>query len=748
MKTCPKCGKELKDTANFCGFCAYKFSKKICPQCSGELNEAANFCRYCGYKFSAPPSAPAPAPAPAAAAASAAPVSDQDISLLGSFIHWNILPGQLAVKIDESDIESYGKAVKGVSIQEGVKALLFVNGRIVAELGSGNYRFNAWQSEAEQDNKQGIVRRFVGAVCNILPQSWREKAERAGLIDPKTPPFGLLLIRATEFPLIYDFADVPTATVSCEIGVHLLCRIANINEFYNNMLLDRKFVGLESVAEKLDTVMRAQIGFAFRSVAPERIAESPDIQNQLLPRLQEAVAGIYPYIQLSKIIRVSANNADLESLRQMSEQMYVSEMKLTELVRRNEFLTRMQAAKNDQELAELKQGNAHELDMARAEAENEAAKEKIYEQMQLTADERAKFDLMLAAQAKLREAKTEDETAAALAELKKSGMLRDNEIEDLRHQLEHKNQLRDLNDAQVLAMATMQNQMALDQQKLEWETQIGTRRLQNQIEQQRMKDAYGDERRNADAAFEDSRRRANIDIERQEQDARLDALRQAMAIRNEREEAAHRRETESQLLAQQAEKARLDAANEEKRIYAGMSFEQIMAANPNISEAAARALEKKFAAQEASALNDRTAQMATEQSDKMMAFMQQQMAMMRDISMAGINAGASNQQALLNAKQAELDRTRADASANSDRFVDGMKTTISAVGNMGHPAMGTPVPNGQVFVPVPGAQAVVPAPVPGAPAAAKSPAAGRVCPQCHAPVEDGQIICENCGATL
>lgn len=876
MITCPKCGKECKDQAKFCGGCGYKFQEAVqqnadilantCPKCGNSLRPGAKFCGKCGERLSG--SSPVPLSQSADNVQNSGKNSEaatKEIIVVGSFIQWNILPGQLAVKINEKDIESYGKVVKGINIQEGVKALVFVHGKLIAELGSGNYPFKDWEADIPQTDKPGIVRRFVGAICNILPQSVRERAQSMGLTAPNTPPFSFVLIRTNEFPLIYSFPDTPTSTVSCEVGIHMLLKITNINDFYTNLLLDKKFIGFETIKNQLITVIRSQINFAFRAITPEQVSNTPEIQGRLLPQLQAVVSEVYPYIQLSRILQISAQNADLENFRRMAEELYISERELVELTKRNEFLTRLQAVKNEQEFTEfnqtsqhnnrmqdarneqelnelnrdnnfhnrkedanmeqslrdqsrqiqyenrsqtaaqaheletLERNNTQELQIARSNANLETAKEKVYEQMQLAADERAKFDLMLSAQAKLREARTEEEIAVAVQEFKKSGLLRDQEIETLQHQISQKAKLRDLDDAQALSMATMQNQIALDQQKLEWEIQIGNKRIQNQFDRQRIQDAYNDERRdsdvnfsdkrreadaaftdkrrNADAEFEDSRRRSGIDLDRQEQENQFDMLKKAQALRMEREDAEHKREMESeeaarkheldtQRLAQESEKNKLDAANEEKRIYAGMTADQIMAANPNISEHAARALEAKFKNDNAlQAANDK-AQMAADMQSQMNAFMQQQMQskdketqnirdmmmqmmqmnnqqnmqqmqMMRDQATAFAGAGASAQQQLMDAKQQELDRTRADANANSDRFVDGMKTTIEAVGNMGRPVVVAPAAGG-------GRHGGGNAPV-----VAKTQETVRTCPQCHKQLADDETFCcESCGATL
>ena len=811
---CPKCNRELKAGAKFCGGCGNKIvlspppqeSFLACPNCNNPLSPVAKYCTKCGTQLKATQTAEATANVVTPDNSKNAP----EITPVNSYIHWNILQGQLAVKLDEKDIASYGKTVKGIDIQEGIKALLFIQGKLVGELASGRYQFKDWQ----EDNR-GIIKRGLDSIRSFFVGLWdKNKAEAIQNMSSDTP-FSFVLIRTNEFPLIYNLSDVHTASVSCDIGLHLLCRISNINEFYMNNLLDQKFVGFEKIASKLKLAIKTQLDYAFTSINPEQVRYSQEISDLLLQKLQPVISEIYPYVKLTRILNVSAQNEDLENFRRMSEELYVAERELVELTKRNDFLNRFQNAQNEQEIIRLKSDYAHEntvtdinyaqeeysalkdnqhseamqsiensheltelkmattqdIEKSRVEAEYPAVKEKIYEEMELTEDERAKFDLMLSAQRKLREAKSDEEIAAAMHEFRKSGMFREQEIQTLQQQIAHDAKLRELNDAQVLAMATMQNQMALDQQKLDWEIQIGNKRIQNQFDRQRIEDAYNDERRDKeyafsdqrrekDAAFEDSRRRSAMEMDRQEQENQLDMLKKAQAMRLEREnaehqremeavEAARRHELETQRLAQEAEQAKLDAANEEKRIYAGMTFEQIMAANPNLTPQAAQALAKKYEAeaesakaQAAIAQNDKTAQMAIDQQNQMMAFMQQQMAMMKDISMAGINAGAVHQQAMLDAKQAELDRTRSDSSANSDRFVDGMKTTIQAVGNMNRPIVSQPQ---MMMQPQPQQMAPMPQ-MPTQPAA--EPKQVKRCPNCNSENSLGEAFCLECGESL
>lgn len=975
MKKCPKCGKELSDAAKFCGGCGLKLQEQaqapspqgnVCQKCGNPLKPGAKFCGKCGTKqeMTAPISQPQMATAPVqqpqtAAAPVSADTTTPDMRTIGSFIQWNILPGQLAVKIDENDIAKYGKvqAIKGVSIQAGLKGLLLVSGKLVAQLEAGSYPFKEFgageflpgtvhmveepkespKPVEQKEQAKGFWSGLFGAIGGAVAGVWNritgrtreaeQQATAAGLttrIPASVPPVSIVLIRTTEFPMVFDFKDANTANVRSDVGLHLLCKINNINDFYANMLLDQKMVSFASLAQKLHPLFQNEVNLSLGGTSPEAVANNGALQEQVLPRLQALMPGVYPFISVVRILNLSAGQADLDNLRKLNEELYVSEQELNQAMKRNEFLNRLQTVRNEQELRELRSGNAHrnelqsvrneqeetelrmdnahqnamqamrneqeltelrtgnaqELSKSQMEAEFEKSKEKIYEDMALTQDEKAKFDLMLQAQRQLREAKTQDEVDAAMQNFEKSGMLRQQEMDNLRHQISQDKQLRDLNDTQILALATMNNQHTLEQQQMEWEMLMGRKRLQDEQETQRMKEdfaresqekqddfemarqrkqdeyfdgrrdkeeahsdsrreadaQFSDSRRNADAQFEDGRRRSqidlnaeerrtninlnaeerrtNIDLNNQEQMNKLDAMSRMEEMRRAREEAEHKRNMEAaaanrqfalddkklDMQGEQArmaaealkEKQRLDAENEEKRIYAGMTAEQIMAANPNLTEHAARALEAKYNNTAALEAEKEKSRMAQELADKQAAFLQQQMAMqmqtlgqtdqqrredtqrmqdmmmqmmqmnnnqnatqmqmMRDMGVAQAGGTQFYQQQLMNAKQQEIDHTRADNAANSDRFVDGMKTTINAVGNM-NPTQFIPVQ--PAYPPQPQRQSqkyAEPAMPPAAqqepqPKAAPAPAA-NVCPKCGAQLEPGAMFCDQCGESL
>jgi hypothetical protein len=88
-----------------------------------------------------------------------------------------------------------------------------------------------------------------------------------------------------------------------------------------------------------------------------------------------------------------------------------------------------------------------------------------------------------------------------------------------------------------------------------------------------------------------------------------------------------------------------------------MSFEQIMAANPNISPDAAAALAKKFEADAAASSNSTAAADAKENQAKMEAFMQKQMEMQMQMMNKMMDTSAAMTGNLLNTQQQQAQKT-------------------------------------------------------------------------------------------
>ena len=727
MKICPKCNKELKDTAKFCGGCGYKFpveaatatsikeTGNACPSCGNQLKPGAKFCGKCGTRIQA-----------ATAIQDSQEASRPDAKQLeavgnSGFVRWTMLPGQIAVKITEKEFDDYGK-IKGLVIQDGTKALFFVNGKIAAELDAGSYKLDELKNDGSSPETRGG---FLGFLQRAGAAAARAATSllRALTGNSEKPAISVVLVRSTDFPLVFSIKDANTAGTRSEIGLHLLCKIENINEFYRNLLLDKKFVCFQELQSELNLVVRNQINISLSGCTPDKVGNNPVLTQTVLGSLQTAVMDVYPFVVIKKILQFTADHQGLENLRRMSEELYISEQELSHLQKRNDFLNRLQSVKNEQEAVELSADYKHQLNTGAIEANFRARKLEIYKQMELTQDEQDKFDLMLAAEKKLREAKTQEEVDVALHEYQKSGMLREQELDQLRHQ----GRMADLRNTQEYDMAELRGELAI----------------------KREQDAYSDERRDKDAQFQDSRRRAELDLEKEEQQNQLEMLRQAQALRMERENAEHQRELEAENAARaheaEMQKQQLEAKLENQRIYAGMSFEQIMAANPDISPEAAKALAQKFAADgKDELLRAREADMA-KQSEQQMEMMR----MMQQMALAGMSVNQQHQKEMLDVKQAELERTRAEASRNEDRILAGVQSTVTAAGvafsgraNAGQqPQRRKEMPPAATSTP----SASAPSQSNAAPTSASS--AGK-CPKCGADLEPDSSFCGECGTAL
>lgn len=695
---CSKCGNEVPEGKKFCGKCGNPMGAAapasaggvICSKCGAPVTPGKKFCGKCGTPVVSTPST----------GSGTAEMDGKSAEMVQSagFIHWNILPGQLAVKIDEKDIMGY-KDCKGFVVQDGTKAVFFADGVLASELAGGKYPFK--DMGIQQD---GAVKAFFKKIAGFFTGKGYSLIDNAASIV-------IVLIRDTSFPLIFTEKDMPTAGVRTEVAVHALAKISNIIQFYKGMLLDSSFVSFEKVAASLQVAVRTILEETVNGVDPDSISSNAQMRQSILSSLQTKVSEIYPYITVENVLRLTATNTELEEIRKMREELYISEKELVELSKRNNFLNRLNDEKNQQFLHE-----------AQSAADFTAAMGKIDQQNLLTEDEKAKFADMLYWQRKLREAQNADEGNAALSKLEQNGLLREEEIATLKADIAQRGKLKDLTDGQALAMLTLQNNMALDAQKLQWEMEIGNKRFLNQMDRQKIQDDYAD-----------SRRRAEMNLDKEEMQNQMELLRQAQAIRQEREDAEHRRkmEEENAARAHEVTMTGMSQQHEEemRRMFQNMSAEQIMAANPDITPEVAAAFAEKFKSQNAQAQIDMANQHSADiqrimeqNSAQQNATMQQMMAMMGQMF-----AGQQAQ------KQAEIDSVRKDANEHQDRMENIIKTQATA-------AYGAA---GKIFAPA--AKQVVNN---NNSTARKDMPQGNACPNCGAELEEGASFCGECGNSL
>ncbi len=700
---CTSCKNEISEGAKFCKFCGTPVSaaskdtvttEKICSNCNQSVSATAKFCKFCGERIDADSSIDNNESNNSSTSEKSPSSKDMNVTVKENYVTWHVLPSQLAVKLDESDIAAY-KTVKGVYITPGTKALFFANGRYVAELSSGTYPFKnierADDAPPPSPTIKPTVWNFIKRIANHIANGASallggHRIQQRDAIGDRIF-YTVVLVRGADFPLAFDFDNIMTKNIRSHVGLHMICRLTNLNEFFEAQLVDKKMVSLDQIANdekfNLKYVVRNTVSKMLSKYVPYEVINNIELTSQLTEELNASLSAIFPYIKVSNVINLTADREELEKILRMQEELYIANLELEQLQLRNNYLNRLQSVEHEQE-----------LNMAREQVDFEGLMDKIDEDRLLNEDKKNAFVEMLMAQAELRSARTESETIVALNKLEGTNLLSAEEFEALKMDVMHRLEMKDVANEHAVAMATIHNTVLQEEEKLRWESKL----FDTQLQRARMQSQFADERRDADFEFE-KKKTAN----------RMDLLRQAQEMREQREQAAHQREMELKKLESESEL-------EHHKITATMSFEQIMASNPNISPDAAAALAKKFEAQAAMAQNDKTIELVKQHDEDLKNILSMQMQMTNNI----IDSQNQMRDRELANKQAELDRVHTDSEKNQDRFLSGMQTATAAVSDA----------------------------IKGTPVMAMGATTVAFCQNCGKKFASGTTVCDKCGATL
>ena len=432
---------------------------------------------------------------------------------------WNIQPGQIARRVTESEFNEI-EAMKGVIIQEGCTALVYVDGDLVGSLSGGAYTFpvksdaekKAEREEiekkvsAEEKKKQetfmdrglfgtigiglGTVRRFFfgnkKGESDQKRQARKEKVEKK--LKEKNQPKLIRVYLVSDRVLTLTFGGqqnqdggidfipfkVPTKIVDVEIGVSLQMQISNINDFLRNYLADRDSVTVNQVQQLVTPAVQTTVSQMLRNLDYQQDGLPEPIVNNLKARIQQAINQQVFGIQCTQVMHVTDSSADFERFRQVERELFCSEKELEYLQRAGEFRNRLASETNKQT-----------IDKATSEEELRYALQQLNKDKLLHDDEVEQFVLMLNAQKRLRLAKSQEEEYEALMDLKKSRLVKDDEMAALEDALAQNKIQRDsvteimrIQHQQSVDDARLKAQWALDDQKQDhdWEREDLQRR--------------------------------------------------------------------------------------------------------------------------------------------------------------------------------------------------------------------------------------------------------------------------------
>ena len=479
------------------------------------------FCMECGYRFEA-----APEPQPISQELPEEPVEEasaKDMTEVENHIMWNVQPGQVARLIREKEFVQYSDAA-GIIIGEGTRMLVRRNADEYTMLSSGVYSFP--EKKAAKNDSQGFVRNIFSS-ANTKPQ------DDAFPLDLMS----ILLVRDGDIPVLFGMQDVPAGNLTVEVGLSATVRISSMQEFLSKHMIDRDQISAaeltEILAPKVEKVVRDVLADVYVSEDGLPAGARAEVTEKLTA-LSSSLGGV----AFSVVDDVKVGHEALERFRALNSELYLTGRELEFLERTNEFKNRLAAAQNAQQIEEAKN------DLALMRALNQINQDKI-----LAEDELEKFYMVLSREKKIREAQNEEQIAAALADIEKTGLVRAEDLNRL------KDEIRTNEHKRGHAFRMMQKKDELELASLQREYDKRVRDEDYEFEKRKKDDDFGrfkelERMRSEKEAAEHDR---NMEALREMQRAKLEKLRMSKELTPEQILAISAENLDAEAVARLAE---------------------------------------------------------------------------------------------------------------------------------------------------------------------------------------------------
>lgn len=510
---------------------------------------------------------------------------------------WNIQPGEIARKISERELEEIEK-LKGIIVQEGVTAIVFANGNLVATLSSGAYLFyksveeekaaikraveEAEKQMAEKQKREpkkpsfrelgivGSIGRAVGWVGRLIfGEKKNEQKERA---QKRKLDYARILANATKAPVlsVYLVSDrfitltfggqlnedgalqftpynIPVGIHDVEVAVSLQMQINDIHAFATNYLADKKSVTTTDMQQLLNGSIDSLLRQTLRNTTYEQSGFSNELLSSLKLQIIQAINQQVYGIACVKVLQITDNNQEFERFRLVERQLYNTEKELDFLKRTGEFRNRMENLSNAQEIQSAQ--NVEQLRYALL---------LINKDQLLHDDELEEFVQMLESQKRIREATTQEQEFEALEDLRKNRLIKEDEMEALEDALAHNKipreeitQIMRIESQQKIDAARLSAEWALDDAKSDhdWERMDLERRRNWGVEDEELEREWMREEREYNRDFDRRIKEDDYDFQQMMRlrDVEKEDRLQARAERLEDEQLAYDRKRQDKL---------------------------------------------------------------------------------------------------------------------------------------------------------------------------------------------------------
>lgn len=523
------------------------------------------------------------------------------------YVSWTIAPGQIARNIYAQEFLEMSDA-DGVYIQEGVTAVLFIDGIEAAEMQGGVYSFatekthnDACKEKAENEAairaKEGLVQKlgrigrsvahFFYHSHEAIREEQKKDKERTrehirritskSVVSVVLKRDGVVNFTMGIRPLITEDGSttmkfspfkIRTKTLTVDIAVAMEARIYDFHEFRTTYLMERNSYSVNDLRVALNTFMRTTLQRAMRDYAADGDLLPQDLMASVSYDLMTQSKELLHGIGISNVLDITTENEAFARFRAIEEKLFCADKEIDYLTRTNEFKNRLQSVENQQKVTEAKT----ELDLRKELAQ-------INNDQLIHEDEMEEFVQLLQTQKRIREAQNENEELAALLKLKGNRLISEDEYDTLESSIRDKKFDREQVSAEFQMQAANRTNMSRVQLELRLhksellagaeltdirfeelrksqtrQFQLDDTEQEHDLAAARRQDEYTDSRREKDADFADMRREKDFDFEQHQRDAEY--ARTHREAKDSLDIEKERSQNEMNLLRQKAEIAR------------------------------------------------------------------------------------------------------------------------------------------------------------------------------------------------
>ena len=359
-----------------------------------------------------------------------------DLEMVKNTVLWNLNPGEVARRINVSEFANMTNA-RGVYVQEGVIAVLMIDGRIVTQLSSGVYYFPTYV-ERFGETVRHIWRFFAGKKEN---GGTNEDEIRKGRLGSELQNLGqralidVVLMTEGVIPIVLgieisngitDFTPfvIQTNLADINVAVSMNLEISDFYKFRVNYLTKNTSCRVHDLQTALNNPIRNTIQETLAYENIEAAIFPPEIKERLKRNIISKANSVLFGVQVAQIIDITLNSEDFNRFREIEHKLYCSKKELEYLIRTNDFKNRLQDEENAQIIKE-----------AKSEEELRYALNKLNKDKLLHDDEVEAFCQLLASQKAIRTAQTDADIEKALLGIKKSSLIAQDDFEALESEL-------------------------------------------------------------------------------------------------------------------------------------------------------------------------------------------------------------------------------------------------------------------------------------------------------------------------